>query len=48
MLGAVDAVREVFGLSNVATAHETCGMGPLVDFICHAARDAGRSRMMRA
>jgi hypothetical protein len=47
MLGAVDAVREVFGLSNVATTTEAAGMGPLVNFICHAARDAGRSRLMR-
>ena len=47
LLGAVDAVREVFGLGHVAVAKEASGMGPLVDFICHAARDAGRSRLMR-
>jgi CheY-like chemotaxis protein len=47
LLGAVDAVREVFGLTHVTTATAADGMGALVDFICHAARDAGRSRLMR-
>lgn len=46
LLGAVDAVQEVWGLRRVATA--TGGrIGELVDFICHAARSAGRSRLMR-
>jgi CheY-like chemotaxis protein len=47
LLGAVDGVREVFGLTSVATATEADGIGALVDFICHAARDAGRTRLMR-
>jgi CheY-like chemotaxis protein len=47
LLGAVDAVREVFGLTHIVTATAAAGIGPLVDFICHAARDAGRSRLMR-
>jgi CheY-like chemotaxis protein len=46
LLGAIDAVREIWGLRRVAT---TTGdvLGELVDFICQAARDAGRSRLMR-
>jgi CheY-like chemotaxis protein len=47
LLGAVDAVQEIWGLRRVATVAGTGGIGELVDFICHAARDAGRSRMMR-
>jgi len=47
LLGAVDAVREVFGLRRVATITEASGIGALVDFICHAARDAGMPRLMR-
>jgi ActR/RegA family two-component response regulator len=47
MLGAIDAVQEVWGLTHVATAAATAGIGALVDFICHAARDAGRLRMVR-
>jgi CheY-like chemotaxis protein len=48
LLGAIDAVQEVWGLTRVATAAATAGIGALVDFICHAARDAGRPRMLRA
>lgn len=48
LLGAVDAVQEVWGLTRVATAADTAGVGALVDFICHAAREAGRPRAMRA
>jgi Flagellar regulatory protein FleQ len=46
LLGAVDAVREIWGLTRVTT---TTGyvLGELVDFICQAARDAGRPRLMR-
>jgi CheY-like chemotaxis protein len=47
LLGAVDAVQEVWGLTRVATTATTAGIGALVDFICHAARDAGKSRLMR-
>ena len=47
LLGAVDAVKEVWGLRHVTTVACTAGMGALVDFICHAARDAGMSRLMR-
>lgn len=47
LLGAVDAVQEVFELTHVATVTAAAGIGALVDFICHAARDAGRSRLMR-
>ena len=46
LLGAIDAVQEVWGLRRVATATGG-GIGELVDFICHASRDAGRSRLMR-
>jgi len=45
--GAIDAVKEVWGLMHVATAAGTGSVGDVVDFLCHAARDAGRSRMMR-
>jgi CheY-like chemotaxis protein len=48
VLGAIDAVQEVWGLTRVATAAATAGIGALVDFICHAARDAGRPRILRA
>jgi ActR/RegA family two-component response regulator len=48
LLGAIDAVQEVWGLTRVATAADSAGIGVLVDFICHAARDAGRPRMARA
>jgi hypothetical protein len=46
-MGAVDAVREIWGLKRVMTADTVVGVGTLVDFICHAARDAGWSRLMR-
>ena len=46
LLGAVDAVREVWGLRRVATTTGD-GIGELVDFVCCAARDAGRSRLIR-
>ena len=45
--GAVDAVKEVWGLWRVATASGMDRIGEVVDFLCHAARDAGHSRMMR-
>jgi CheY-like chemotaxis protein len=45
--GAIDAVKEVWGLRHVATAAGMGSIGDVVDFLCHAARDAGRSRMMR-
>jgi len=48
LLGAIDAVQEVWGLTRVATAATSAGIGALVDFICHAARDAGRPRILRA
>jgi CheY-like chemotaxis protein len=47
LMGAIDAVQEVWGLTHVATAAGTAGIGALVDFICHAARDAGRPRISR-
>ncbi len=47
LLGAVDAVQEVFGLRRVTTVSDASGIGALVDFICHAARDAGMPRLMR-
>jgi hypothetical protein len=47
LLGAVDAVQAVWGLTRVATVTGTAGVGTLVDFMCHAARDAGRDRLIR-
>jgi CheY-like chemotaxis protein len=47
LLGAIDAVQEVWGLTRVATAAASAGIGVLVDFICHAARDTGRPRILR-
>lgn len=47
LLGAVDAVREIWDLPGVATTTCAEGIGDLVDFICHAARHAGVSRLMR-
>jgi CheY-like chemotaxis protein len=48
LLGAIDAVQEIWGLTRVGTAAVSAGIGAWVDFICHAARDAGRPRMARA
>lgn len=45
--GAVDAVKEIWGLNHVATATDPGSVGDVVDFLCYAARSAGRSRMMR-
>ncbi len=47
LLGAVDAVQEIWGLSRVMTMTDVMEMKLLVDFLCHAARDAGMARMMR-
>ena len=45
--GAVDAVKEVWGLQRVATASGMESVGEVVDFLCHAAREAGHFRLMR-
>jgi CheY-like chemotaxis protein len=45
--GAIDAVKEIWGLAHVTTAKDMSHIGEVVDFLCQAARDAGRSRMMR-
>jgi hypothetical protein len=45
LLGAVDAVSEVWGTARVVISSGR--VGEVVDFICRAARDAGRSRLMR-
>jgi CheY-like chemotaxis protein len=47
LLGAVDAVREIFGLTSVATVSDESCAGEIADFICRAAREAGMSRLMR-
>jgi CheY-like chemotaxis protein len=47
LLGAIDAVQEIWGLKRVATMKSDGDIGELVDFLCHAARDAGMPRMMR-
>jgi CheY-like chemotaxis protein len=47
LLGAVDAVREIFGLTSVATVSDESCTGEIADFICRAAREAGMSRLMR-
>jgi hypothetical protein len=47
LLGAVDAVREIWGLTRVATLTGDRDVGSLVDFLCHAARDTGAARMIR-
>lgn len=47
LLGAVDAVREIWGLTKVSTATGGADIGLLVDFLCRAARDAGMSRLIR-
>ena len=47
LLGAVDAVKEIWGLERVVTISGPAETGKLVDFLCQAARDAGMSRMMR-
>jgi CheY-like chemotaxis protein len=45
--GAIDAVKEVWGLWRVSTAVGMGSVGEVVDFLCHAARDAGHARMLR-
>ena len=47
LLGAVDAIRELWRLTRVSTLTEAAEVGVLVDFLCQAGRDAGVSRMMR-
>ena len=47
LLGAVDAIAELHGLTRVATVIGTSDIGGLVDFLCHAARDSGMTRLLR-
>lgn len=47
LLGAVDAIREMWGLTRVMTMTGAGEIGQMVDFLCHAARDAGLPRMLR-
>jgi CheY-like chemotaxis protein len=47
LLGAVDAVAEVWGMKRVSTASTAAEIGTLVDFICRASRNAGKSGLMR-
>ena len=47
LLGAVDAIQEMWGLERVMTMTGPREIGRMVDFLCHAARDAGLPRMMR-
>ena len=47
LLGAVDAIQEVWGLASVGFTSDPPDIGALVDFLCRAGRDAGMSRMLR-
>jgi hypothetical protein len=47
LLGAVDAIREIWDMTHVATISGIAQIGAMVDFICHAARNAGMPRLMR-
>ena len=47
LLGAVDAVQEIWGLRDVTTSGEAAGIGPLAEFIFSTARAAGTSGLMR-
>jgi hypothetical protein len=47
LLGAVDAVAEIWGMKRVSTTSTAAEIGALVDFICHASRTAGKSRLMQ-
>ena len=47
LLGAIDAIQEIWGLSHVGTATDGGDIGSLVDFLCHAVRANGSFRMMR-
>jgi hypothetical protein len=47
LLGAVDAVREIWGLRQVTTADEAAGITPMADFIFDTARGAGMSGLTR-
>jgi hypothetical protein len=47
LLGAVDAIRELWGLRRVATVDDGAGTGPIADFIFNAARAVGIPGLMR-
>jgi hypothetical protein len=47
LLGAVDAVQEIFGLTSVTAVGDNGCVGEIVNFICRAAREAGMSRLIR-
>jgi hypothetical protein len=47
LLGAVDAVREIWGLTRVTTINDECDLGLLMDFLCHAVRGTGKARMIQ-
>lgn len=47
LLGALDAVREISGLTHVASVTGAEDIGSMVDFLCHAVRDAGTPGLMR-
>ena len=47
LLGAVDAMKEICGLTRVAAVTGAGDIAAMVDFLCHAARRSGMSRMMR-
>lgn len=47
LLGAVDAMGEACGLTNVLAIAGAEGVGSMVDFLCHAVRDSGMPGLMR-
>lgn len=48
LLGAVDAVAEIWGLTRVEALSGGADATTLVDFLCDAARDTGLRHMIRA
>jgi hypothetical protein len=47
LLGAVDAVQEIWGLRQVTTVDEATGITPMADFIFDTARGVGMSGLTR-
>ena len=47
LLGAIDAVQEIWGLTRVAIMTGKGDIAEFVDFLCQSTRDAGVGRLMR-
>jgi DNA-binding NtrC family response regulator len=48
LIGAADAIQELWGLTDVVTAGPDLGVGELVDFCLKARQKAGSTRLLQA